>query len=168
MHCQFALTLMGHFTNKWDYKACDFEMHVIVFKCWPLGTHVKTEYYLNLELLKLWNFHFLRTVNFHAHAVLIKDFSLENDDTPFGCMLSSDVAIIADNRLSIAERLRLRWSIILFNNRLSPTSSWLSSVTLPIRPKIQCRPSSYFKYMTNKDLVLMLLLPKGSFTWNID
>ena len=34
----------------------------------------------------------------------------------------SDVAIIADNRLSIAERLRLRWSIILFNNRLSPMS----------------------------------------------
>ena len=34
-------------------------------------------------------------------------------------MLTSDVAIIADNRLSIAERLRLRWSIILFNNWLS-------------------------------------------------
>ena len=33
---------------------------------------------------------------------------------------ASDVAIIADNQLSIAERLRLRWSIILFINRLSP------------------------------------------------
>ena len=37
-------------------------------------------------------------------------------------LASSDVAIIPDNRLSIAERLRLRWSIILFINRLSPMS----------------------------------------------
>ena len=110
-------------------------------------------------------------------------------------VVTSDVAIIADNRLSIAERLRLRWSIILFNNRLSPTSprprkaknakhrivlsmkqnagrvgfKWtMASVTSPIRPNIQCGPSSYFKYMTNRDLVLMVkslfLLLKGSFT----
>ena len=110
--------------------------------------------------------------------------------------VSSDVAIIADNRLSIAERLRLRWSIILFINRLSPTESsesqnakrrialstkqsagrvgfkWIMvSVTSPIRPN-QHGPSSYFKHTTNKDLLLikksLFLLPKGSFAWNID
>ena len=41
-----------------------------------------------------------------------------------------------------------------------------------VGPNIQRWPSSYFKYMTNKDLVLMkkslFLLPKGSFTLNID
>ena len=45
-------------------------------------------------------------------------------------------------------------------------------MTSPILPNIQRGPSSYFKYMTNKDLLPMknslFLLPKGSFTWNID
>ena len=48
----------------------------------------------------------------------------------------------------------------------------MASMTSLIRPNIHRGPSSYFKYMTNIDLVLMkkslFLLPKGSFTWNID
>ena len=43
---------------------------------------------------------------------------------------NSDVAIIADNRLSIAECLRLRWSIILFINRLSPMSPKAAKVKM--------------------------------------
>ena len=48
----------------------------------------------------------------------------------------------------------------------------MASITSPTWPNVQRGSSSHIKYMTNKDLVLMkkslCLIPKGSFTWNIN